>query len=122
MILTKSLSVVICLFTVTAASAQTRQQQQIVGRILADQNRWQQSKLPTRTYYIKNYYYKMPLFPETHLADSRHSHYEIMMVPKAERTPLSYRVKYPPNSPVYKQDSAYKNKSFVKFNSRLKGS
>jgi hypothetical protein len=122
MIFTKSLPVVICLFTVTAAGAQTRQQQQIVGRILADQNRWQQSKLPTRTYYNKNYYYKVPMFPETHLPDSRLSHYEIMTVPKAERTPLSYHVKYPQNSPVYKQDSVYRNKSFVKFNSHLKGS
>lgn len=111
----------ICLFIASALDAQTKQQQQILGRILTDQKQWQQSKMPTRTYYNRNYSYKVPRYPETNLPGNGLSHYEITTVPTAEKTHLSYRVKYPQNSPVYKQDSVNKNKSFVKFNTR-KGS
>ena len=103
-----------CLFAATRGDAQSKQQQQTLERILADQKQWQQSKMPTQTYYNRNYYYKVPRFPD-HFPNNGLSHYETTPVPTAEKTHLSYRVKYPQNSPVYKKDSVDKNKSFVKF-------
>jgi hypothetical protein len=104
------------LFVFTTATAQNKRQQQTLDRILRDQKAWQQSKMPTQTYFNHNYAYKVPRFPTSNLPMGGLSYYEINPIPKAQKTNLSYKLKFSRDYPFYKDDSIFKkNNSFLKF-------
>ena len=116
MSLLKFLMPVILVITVNTAVAQDKQQK-VLGKILTDQKKWQQSKMPTTNYYNGNFTYKTPLFPGERLyTGSGISPYQNITVPRKTKTNFSMNIKYPVNYPALKRDSLPSvNRSYVSF-------
>ena len=92
--------------------AQTKEQQKIFERIVTDQKRWQQSKLPTYLIHNKNYSWQVPFPGQRYYMGGGLLSYPDNAVPKPVKTYITYS---PGKTKPIIHDSINGIRSFVRF-------
>jgi hypothetical protein len=92
--------------------AQTKEQQKIVERILTDQKRWQQSRLPTYLVHNKNNSWQVPFPGQRYYMGGGLLGYPLNAVPKPVKTYITYS---PGKTRPIVRDSVNGIRSYVRF-------